>query len=328
VTEKEVVNEETGEITDAMVPVVEGEIVAYKTDDPVSLYMNPRVFNQLQRVAILMAESQLVPSHLQKKVADCFLVCSQAIRWGMDPFAAAQHIYIVHGKVGWEGKIVAAIVNTRLAVKLNYEYSGKRGTKERSVVVSGTMRGEKKPREVEGSVDDWATANDQWKGASQIDQMLAYRGAREWARRYMPEAVLGVYSDDEVREIALKEKESVTDDTLDDLINPKKVTESDDPDSVTPPPAPEPEKEKETPVSQAAKKAERKRASAKKKAAPKAAEKKAKTFQPGDVLGDGRIVQEVDDKGQPTVVTTPKKEEPEKKQEASDPDDEIDALFS
>jgi uncharacterized protein (DUF1501 family) len=28
--------------------------------------------------------------------------------------------------------------------------------------------------------------------------MLAYRGAREWARRYMPEAVLGIHADDDL----------------------------------------------------------------------------------------------------------------------------------
>ena len=27
--------------------------------------------------------------------------------------------------------------------------------------------------------------------------MLAYRGARQWARRHMPEVLLGIYTDDE-----------------------------------------------------------------------------------------------------------------------------------
>ena len=42
----------------------------------------------------------------------------------------------------------------------------------------------------------WTTSNEQWK--KNPDQMLAYRGAREWARRYMPEAVLGIHADDDL----------------------------------------------------------------------------------------------------------------------------------
>ena len=56
--------------------------------------------------------------------------------------------------------------------------------------------GDAEPREVIGTVAGWKTGNEQWK--KNTDQMLAYRGAREWARRYMPEAILGIHADDEL----------------------------------------------------------------------------------------------------------------------------------
>jgi hypothetical protein len=63
--------------------------------------------------------------------------------------------------------------------------------------VSGTFKGETTPREITGAVAGWKTSNEKW--AKMPDQMLAYRGAREWARRHMPEAVLGVtQTDDEL----------------------------------------------------------------------------------------------------------------------------------
>lgn len=182
------------------------EVTQFNPNDPASLFMQTNVFEQLQRVATLMAKSQLVPKHLQgeEHIADCFLVASQAVQWKMNPFAVAQSCYVLSGKVGYEGKLVAAIVNAspRIQTKLNYEYSGT-GSK-RQVRVFGTLVGEDKAREVVGTVEAWRTSNKQWE--TQVDQMLSYRGAREWARRHMPEAVLGVYAEEELPEIARSER--------------------------------------------------------------------------------------------------------------------------
>jgi hypothetical protein len=172
--------------------------VAFDADDPVALYMDGGVFEQLQRVAKLMAASALVPEHLRGKVADCSLVAAQAFRWRTDPFAVAQHTFVLKGKLGYEGKLIAAVVNSHKSTerRLSYTYSG--DGKTRSVVVSGRIRGEDKDRTVEGNVDRWATDNEQWR--KDPDQMLAYRGARQWARRHMPEAMIGIQAEEEVRE--------------------------------------------------------------------------------------------------------------------------------
>lgn len=207
--------------------------VKYDPNDAVSLYMNESIFVQLQRVAMLMAKSKLVPQHLQgqEKVADCFLVAAQAFRWKMDPFAVAQSSYVVSGKVGYEGKLVAAIVNAQpqMARKLNYKYSGTGN--DRKVVVSGRLRGEDEDRTVEGSLAEWATNNKQWRDGK--DQMLAYRGAREWARRHMPEAVLGVQSIDEVQDIAASQEAPKPVESLDDLLPSASVEGEDDPPEYT-----------------------------------------------------------------------------------------------
>ncbi len=182
--------------------------VLFDPDDAVSLYMDVAVFAQLQRVARLMSSAGLVPTHLRGEdhLSDCALVAAQAFRWRMDPFAIAQHTFVLSGKLGYEGKLVAAVVNSnrRMARALDYAYSGE--GQERKVIVSGRLRGEDKDRTVEGKAKDWATTNEQWK--KNQDQMLSYRGAREWARRHMPEALLGVSSDDEVRETVELERQA------------------------------------------------------------------------------------------------------------------------
>lgn len=165
--------------------------------DPVALYMDTGIFEQLQRVAVMMSKAGTVPQHLREKVADCFLVAAQAFRWRMDPFAVAQHTYVVSGKLGYEGKLVAAVLNSnpRISRRLDYAYSG--AGQERKVVVTARLRDEEKDRSIEGTVAQWATTtDDKWK--KNPDQMLAYRGAREWARRHAPEILLGVATDDEL----------------------------------------------------------------------------------------------------------------------------------
>lgn len=176
----------------------------FDADDPVALYMNASVFEQLQRVGKLMAASNLVPDAFKGKVADCVLVAAQAFRWRMDPFALVQNTYVLRGKLGYEGKVVAGVINSsrRIEERLSYEYTG--SGRDRMVVVSGKIRGEARVRTIVGKVADWATDNEQWKKGP--DQMLAYRGAREWARRHMPEAMIGISAEEEIRETIRMER--------------------------------------------------------------------------------------------------------------------------
>ncbi len=201
----------------------------FNPDDSASLFMQTSLFEQVQRAATMLSRSNLVPAHLRgdDKVADCFLVIEQAMRWRMSPFAVAQSTYVLSGTLGYAGKLIAAVVNAspRLSNSLKYVYSGKQGTRERKVVVSGVLKGETEPREIDGSVEQWATP--QWK-VNDYDQRLAYRGAREWARRHMPEVILGVYAEEEVEQVVQSQPTTVSVASLDDFVTPDKVEATDD----------------------------------------------------------------------------------------------------
>jgi hypothetical protein len=160
-----------------------------------NLVLLPANLSEGMRFADMMSSSRLVPVHLQKSPADCMMVLMQAMRWRMDPFAVAQATAVIHGKLMYEGKLVAAVVNSlgQLTKRLGYEYSG--SGDNRTVEVTGTLRGEPKPLSVTVRLGDAKTDNKVWK--TQPDQQLAYHGARVWARRYMPELMLGVYSPEE-----------------------------------------------------------------------------------------------------------------------------------
>lgn len=163
------------------------------------------VFDRMYRMAELMAAAKLVPEHLQGSTGDCFMVVQQAYRWQMDPFAVAQKTFVVSGKLGYEGQLVAAVVNSRAPIvgRLAYHYDG--SGDDRTVTVSGTLEGERQARTLTIRLGDVRTANKNW--SSNTDQMLAYRAARDWARRHTPEVILGVYTQDELEEMRGERRE-------------------------------------------------------------------------------------------------------------------------
>lgn len=156
----------------------------------------PRNIAEALELANVMSAANLIPEHLRGKPGDCLLIVMQAQRWGMDAVSVAQATSVVRGKLCYEGKLVAAALYAMGAIdgRLRYEFSG--AGDQRRVKVSGTPRGTKIDQTVEGTVADWRTSNDNWKKSP--DDMLVYRGTRQWARRYAPEALLGVYTPDEM----------------------------------------------------------------------------------------------------------------------------------
>src|SRR5579875_1789059 len=81
---------------------------------------------EAMQLAEMMARSKLLPAHLQGKPADALLVIEQAARWGMSPFAVAQCTSVISGKLNFEGKLVAAALQScgLLATRLDYQFEG------------------------------------------------------------------------------------------------------------------------------------------------------------------------------------------------------------
>ncbi len=167
-------------------------------------------YDQMWRVAIAIAKSSFVPESLRMTgpknarvpldpdqiTANCFLVVNQAVRWNMDPFALIHCASMVHGKLCWEGKVIAAVLDSIAHIKLTPTYENK------GELMRITLSGKDSSgviRIVEGSVSQWKTTgeNSPWRPA-EYEKMLFYRGSREWARRWEPAVMLGVYGSDEI----------------------------------------------------------------------------------------------------------------------------------
>lgn len=137
--------------------------------------------------------------------ANCFLIVNQAFRWGMDPFAVMPETYVVGGKLGYQGKLIAGLVNSLadLEERLSYEFKGTKGTPDFTVIVSGKFRGAKAPVTVEVSVGQAQTDNQMWK--KDPEQKLVYTGATKWARRWCPEIILGILTDDDLDSMPMRD---------------------------------------------------------------------------------------------------------------------------
>lgn len=181
--------------------------------------MDASRFNQMMMIAQTMATASLIPDHLLGKKkgpnfeyftadeirANCFLIVNQSFRWGMDPFAVMPETYVVGGKLGYQGKLIAGVINALAGLdgRLGYEFSGTKGTDDYTITVSGKFKGADKPVSVSVSVGQAKTDNSMWK--KDPEQKLVYTGATKWARRYCPEIVLGILTDDDIDAIEIKQ---------------------------------------------------------------------------------------------------------------------------
>jgi hypothetical protein len=179
--------------------------------DPIPLLDTGR-FEHMMRIAKVMASCSLIPDCLCKEknkdgepaflpfeniLANCFLVVNQAVRWEMDPFAVAQCVSLVKGKLCYEGKLIAAVIEHKTGIRLAFSWNDEKGDKF-GIVVSGKFDDEDEPRHVSGTVGDWKTTGTNSPWPKQPKLQLAYRGSREWARLHAPALMLGVYSPDEM----------------------------------------------------------------------------------------------------------------------------------
>lgn len=230
------------------------EKLVVKDDGATGYLLDTAKFEQCYRIAKAMASASLLPAHLvldkgkqdlplDMIVGNCFRLVNQALRWGMDPFALPDETYVVSGKLGYQGKLVAAVINSRAGLKkpLSTIYNAGKGDDLAAVVFGSTDAIPKEAWPIlrrladgdEGStytdlmamgvlcirisVGQAKTDNKMWK--SDPHQKLFYSGATKWARRHAPEIILGVLTDDDLDRMARAPAHSTVEDVTALLAN-------------------------------------------------------------------------------------------------------------
>lgn len=175
---------------------------AIATSNPSAFLFDAQRMRALMEFSEMMAAAIVtVPKHLQGKPADCLAITLQAMRWRMDPYVVGSKTHVVNGNLGYEAQLVVAVLKNSGAVKgrPHYEYRGEGESLEcRAGFVPA---GEDAIVWTEWlSIRGITTKNSPlWKVNPK--QQFGYLQARNWARLYAPDALLGIYTDDELQVI-------------------------------------------------------------------------------------------------------------------------------
>jgi len=154
---------------------------------------------QVIELAKIMAASQdAVPEHCRGNVGICVRVCFQAVEWQMSPFSVADLSYLVNKRLAYMSQLLHAVVEGRapLQHRLECRYDGE-GTERTCTVIgyftSGDVREYTSP-----PIKDIRVKNSPlWK--DDPDQQLFYYASRSWARKWVPDILLGCYTPEELR---------------------------------------------------------------------------------------------------------------------------------
>lgn len=162
--------------------------------------------NRVMKFAETMASSKVtVPKHLQQNVGDCAAIVMQAAQWGMNPFAVAQKTHLVNGALGYEAQLVIAVLQSLKVVEgnLQYEYSG--SGENLTCRVGAIPKGRDEVLWGEPLTLSSVTTRNSPLWKTNPEQQLGYLQAKNWARKYYPGAILGVYTPDELELMPEKE---------------------------------------------------------------------------------------------------------------------------
>jgi hypothetical protein len=192
----------TGEIAPAKpAPEARAALAVIGTGGAISVA--PRNMGEVIEFAKLMSQAgPCVRQSFRGNVGACLALTLQALRWGMDPFAVVNKAYITTGKAGeqlaFEAQLVHAVVNERapLQRRLRPAYSGE-GVNRRCKIV-GWLKGETEPLDYESPTIREIKVKNSPLWEADPDQQLFYYSTRAWARRHVPEILLGVQTADEI----------------------------------------------------------------------------------------------------------------------------------
>lgn len=167
--------------------------------------LDAKQLNSVYRNAKVLCESQLLPPHFRGKVADTMILMDLAMRMRISLFTLANHAYTVSGKIGISGQLCISLVNScGRFTPLDFVFVGEQGTREYGCYAVATRLSNnvicKSTLITWGmAVDENWVRNSKWK--TMTDQMMVYRAASFFARKYCPDALLGLSLADELRDV-------------------------------------------------------------------------------------------------------------------------------
>lgn len=159
-------------------------------------------FEHAQRVAKMLAQSNLIPKEYQGNVQNTMIALEMANRIGASPLMVMQNLYIVHGKPSWSSSfIIAAINSCKKFSPLRFEVTGEGDQKgclawAYDLGTNDKLEGPRVTMEM-AKKEGWLTkSGSKWQ--TMPDLMIRYRAAAFFGRLYAPEILMGMHTAEEV----------------------------------------------------------------------------------------------------------------------------------
>lgn len=146
----------------------------------------------------LAAMQDGMPVHVRGKWGIGCRIAANAYQWKFDPFAVADQTFLVGNRLGYMSQLIHARINKAapLRQRVECEYIGE--GEERICIVRGTfVTGETREYTSPKFKDIHPKNSPSWK--NDPDQQLFYFSVRAWARKWVPEVLLGIYTKEELQ---------------------------------------------------------------------------------------------------------------------------------
>lgn len=176
-----------------------------------SVFKSLVAFELAQRMAKMLAASDLVPKEFKNNIPNTVIALEMANRIGASPLAVMQNIYIVYGKPSWSSTFIIAALNScgRFS-PLRFDMQGEEGSMNRSCAVWAYDKANNEkligPRVTMKMAKDegWIDKNgSKWKTMPEL--MLRYRAATFFGRLHAPDVLAGMKTTEEVEDIEHEE---------------------------------------------------------------------------------------------------------------------------
>jgi len=165
--------------------------------------------NSMVKFSEIMAMSTIaIPKQYQGNPGNCMAVIMQAQRWGMDPYVVASKTHVVSGNLGYEAQLVNAVITSSNAIigRFHYEYSKdewKNDTDPNAWIrVGAQIAGEAEIQWGEKLFPSKVGVKNSPLWKTNPKQQCGYLAVKMWSRLYTPHVIMGVYTRDELNEIA------------------------------------------------------------------------------------------------------------------------------
>ena len=181
-----------------------------KSHIPTVFSNDDQEFDRAYRRARILAASNLIPVEFrgEENVPNTVIALDIANRLGFLPMMVLQNIDVIHGRPGFRGSFVAAIINSSgLFERMRYKVTGEPGTDDwgcaawtREVGSEDVLEG---PRVTIGLAkgEGWYDKKgSKWKTLPEL--MMRYRAVSFWGRLYAPELLMGLQTTEELVDIA------------------------------------------------------------------------------------------------------------------------------